>query len=246
MKKLLVLVGCIAATVACAQLAQMLIAVQGSGSGAPTGEIMNWALDEGSGTTATGTSINGGDTGTHNGDYVTGASGSGFAVNFVAANSDRATNNTALTFGVNAISVSMWMYSDATAGVHEWISTGTGANSFRAFRNGANVFIYAYGDTGARAERFVNPTDTNWHHVVIHFDGSTSTGNIALWVDNSEITADVIQQNDKTGTSNFASAVVSVGSSVVPNLYYDGDIDEVKIFDHLIDSTERTDLYENP
>jgi hypothetical protein len=79
--------------------------------------------------------------------------------------------------------------------------------------------------------------DGNWHHVV--FRRTKSSGALALYVDGSS-------QGTATGTTSSLTApsYIRFGSLQTGNIFFDGKIDEVAIYNSVLSSTTISDHYQ--
>jgi len=85
-------------------------------------------------------------------------------------------------------------------------------------------------------ESGVDVSDNSWHHVVGTYDKSTNEAKI--YVDGSLANSTTTDPGDFTGSSN-----VIVGAREDNSRHYDGDIDEVGIWNRVLSSSEVADLY---
>lgn len=82
-------------------------------------------------------------------------------------------------------------------------------------------------------------TDTNWHHVVVTYDGSSATSGITIYLDGSDNTGAV------TGTlsaTTLNSIAFQIGARNGGN-EFSGHIDEVSVFNTELTSSNVTSIY---
>ena len=203
-----------------------------AGATSPTPEILWWKLNEGSGTSITGDGSNGGDDGTTDANWLTGQSGSGSCLDFVAASSDDAATSASITYTTNAITVTFWMYLDSVTGTQIILESSANFNSnndcYAAFMNGSTLTIQLK-KGGARTESLAGLTTGAWHHYAILFDKSSTAGDIRLWIDNAEQTLSVDATSNDTVT-DFAAYVLYVGARASSSLFLDGRIDDFRVY----------------
>ncbi len=84
--------------------------------------------------------------------------------------------------------------------------------------------------------------DLDWHHVVTTYDGSSSGSGVKIYVDgvNQAVT---IEQNSLSA-SILNNNVLRVGAFGDGSLIHHGSIDDVRIYNDVLTSTEVTNLYE--
>lgn len=203
-----------------------------SSGASPTPEKLWWKLNEGSGTTVGGSASGGGDGGATSADWITGKSGSGFALDFNGT-SDESLTSANITYGVNVITVCAWLYSDSNTGFHtvwgsDWINDQF--NVFTLYINGTALTAGMTGTTGQRAESIVTPGTGAWYHLMVVYDSSTGGGDIKMYLD-GVLQGETIVSDTKTGTSNFAAFKFGCGYRInYSDLFYDGRIDDVRIY----------------
>jgi len=96
-------------------------------------------------------------------------------------------------------------------------------------------FRYQFGLTSATADNFGSPSTGIWYFIVGWFDFTAQKLNI-------QINNGAIDQNDPVGI-DAGGATVEMGRRTVN--YWDGDIDEVGIWNRVLTADERTSLYNN-
>ena len=78
----------------------------------------------------------------------------------------------------------------------------------------------------------VTPNDGQWHHLLATSDGTTNANGVKLFVDgvlNVQATA------TSTGTKSTPSVIPTIGSTSNNSWYFEGNIDEVSIFNTVVD-----------
>lgn len=80
--------------------------------------------------------------------------------------------------------------------------------------------------------------DDAWHFVVVSKSGTT----ITIYVDNGTDEAVDAGSAGTLGSTSNAHAVV-IGAQAVPNLYFNGALDEIGLWSKALSAQERTDLY---
>jgi hypothetical protein len=119
----------------------------------------------------------------------------------------------------------------------------------------ADGFVYAavFSDTAARNYvALTSPMSTNqWFQFVLVFDGSLpEMQRVRLYVDGQSSNASVYQHVGRLGTTTANSQQhLTIGASHEANYpqlfhsYYDGDIDDIRIYDRALTTTEIQELY---
>jgi hypothetical protein len=212
-----------------------------------TGLVGHWTLDEGTSTTANDTSGNN-NTGTliNNPSWVTGHVGNG-ALNFDGSTKYvEATNSPSLSISGNQLTVSAWVFQPNN------ISTSTHYAIIAKLSDPINYispyFSYAlYFLNGSYATFFVTVGGSEqtltgpslsvnaWHHIVGVYDGS----HILLYTDG------VLQGTQaQTGNISAFSTPFRIGTNTDFSRNYSGSIDEVRIYNRALSSSDVTQLYD--
>lgn len=88
-----------------------------------------------------------------------------------------------------------------------------------------------------------NFNDLNWHHVVITYDGSSTSAGMQIYVDGSLVSQ--TRTNGGTLGTLPTSTTLFVGKRDGRSEYLGGDLDEIGLFNVELDSSEVTYLYQS-
>ena len=226
-------------------------------SGTAIGNLVGWwRLDETSGTTAADSSGNGNDGTMINAlnagtDSVTGAINT--ALNFDGAGTDQAVIiPDPFPSSPEEITLSLWIkspdYDNGDGAFNTFAAqikdSGDNSTFTFSYNEAANELRFAVRNTSdVSVSTAVNVTATDtWTHFVGTYDGS----NVKLYMDGVEV--DSLPQTGAIFDSNNAFAIGGkwqYGTYPAGNLYHDGehDIDDVRIYDRVLSTTEITQLY---
>lgn len=164
--------------------------------------------------------------------WVTGQSGSGFAVTLGSGGAN-ANTTAAVTYGTNLITLCTWLYpiaTDSTRFLFESsVNAGTTPDTFAAYINGGNLIGYVSGTTGARAESIAAPATGAWVHIGVVLDNSTATGNVKIYLDAVEQVLN-LDVDTKTGTSNYAADTLYVSARAGASFFMDATFDDTRIY----------------
>jgi hypothetical protein len=131
------------------------------------------------------------------------------------------------------ITIEAWI---KTAGTGQDYITTKGENSWYLGMNipgfGNKVAFFLSGVTGSWIASTSNINDGNWHHVAATYDGA----NVKIYVDGVLETTSA-----QTGTINTGTSAVEIGRR--GSLYFDGKIDEVRIWNVALEDSDITALY---
>jgi len=126
--------------------------------------------------------------------------------------------------------------------VSAWVKTSVSNHCFISFGDfwlKAEYLsgVFSLGDLNTSFQGTTDISDGNWHHCVLTVDNSN---NIALYVDGT---------SEDTGTStisrtNGGSFVIGVARNSSPVYYFNGSIDQVRIYSTALTSSQVTELYE--
>ncbi|HUV65137.1 MAG TPA: LamG domain-containing protein, partial [Sedimentisphaerales bacterium] len=222
------------------------------------GLVAYWDLEEGSGTTTTAAVGSPDADGTLVGaTWITAGlapiDGSTAAAFFNSANADRIETNYPGILGQAARSVAVWIKAEPTqnnnAVIVSWgPNNPTQRYSFRLNGSAANGSLWALRleiqGSYAIAQRPLN--DGQWHHVAVTKGDGATINQVSFYVDGRP-------EGNLSGTSgggliNTASTSVVLGNSghATATYGYDGAIDEVRIYDHVLSPAEIKSLAFRP
>ncbi len=229
-----------------AAAAALGIALMTASSAAPTGEASSWSFDEGSGSTAASNVTSTYDlTLTNAATFVTPGINGGSALDLrgqIAEQATTADGSGNLGPGANdGVTISLWTRLGAQPGpgtmhvLAEWIDSA--GDGWRLYYNGA-LFFDKTANGPMETVSGTLPADGSWHHVIGRIDGSTQS----VWIDG-------MQQGVSTSAGLYPtvrSGTLYVGYSPNATGDFEGDIDQLAIYDRALTSTEVLDLYNNP
>jgi len=190
----------------------------------PEPDILWWEFTEGSGT-AIGATV--GPNGTTDASWVTGKTGSGFALDFNGTNQDAATS-AAVTYGTNTITICAWVFPRAAAGTRMLFESSASygnPNCFGIFVDGALLYVSNSGATGERQEFTASAAAGAWVHLAVVL---TPTDNKIFL--NAVEQATTIQINTRTGTADYATQTLFVGARNNSSLFANGSLDDLRIY----------------
>lgn len=210
----------------------------GGGSGSLTDATAYYAFDEGTGTTAIDSSVNGND-GTINGaTWLSSANAKlgNSALSFDGTN-DYVITDSVLTLN-DVYSISLWFKSSDTGGGNELVGQWTSTQSDRKFlvrlNNGdIQFFIHDSGSPVSVSDTSSNFADNNWYHVVATTDGS----DMRLYVNG--VLSDSLSTSD-TRTLNQQIVIGEANTN-----FYTGYMDEIAIYDYALSPSQVEELYNN-
>ena len=84
--------------------------------------------------------------------------------------------------------------------------------------------------------------NTSWNHVCVTYDGSSNASGIKLYVNGSEETTSSTGQASITGTLSN-SHPVNIGARNSSDLFFEGQLDGVSIFNYALSASQVTTLY---
>ena len=209
-----------------------------SGSSSPTPELLWWKMTDGSGTAVTATV---GPNGTTNADWVTGLSGSGNALDFNGS-SDGLSSDSTIVFGTNALTVCLLVNLDSTSGTQILAesSANFGANpvAWAIYIDSGNI-VGGIAQTGPlfRLEQCAAPSTGVTVAIAVVFERTTTSGNITIYFDGVAQTT-TVPDNSLNSTTDFTTRSVYVGARNNASLWCNGRIDDVRIYNRALNSTE--------
>ncbi|MHC4571635.1 MAG: LamG-like jellyroll fold domain-containing protein, partial [Planctomycetota bacterium] len=218
-----------------------LLGLFAEAGGAEPNLVSWWKLDEGTGSTAYDSA--GGNHGTIYGaqwsaGQIGGALSFDGADDYIDCGND---NSLAIT---DNLTIAAWVKRESTAGSSKEVIVSKydgGQYSYRLFfLGGGRVRWYLSSDGGTSSREYVNSTlqitDTNWHFIAATFE----SGILKIYIDGAD------RSGTKKGniSSIFASTEPLFIGQENSGGYFNGLIDEVKIFDRALSSEEILQLYE--
>lgn len=113
--------------------------------------------------------------------------------------------------------------------------TGNGRGwSFAVASNKAKVQLRNITGGSISAFSSVNVNDNNWHHVVMTYDGSSLPSGIVVYVDGVDTT---INRTGSLTGSIKNSAIYSIGSRNLMQIFFYGRIDESAVYDYVLNQS---------
>ena len=173
---------------------------------------------------------------------------SSFSLNFDAGSSDYVdlgtTLNSMLELG-DSFSISAWVNFGNTASDRTIVSnmtTSVRGFQFRVLSNESiRIILAENGSTFLFLDSSSLDIDT-WHHAVFTYDGSNTTGGLNLYINS-------LLDNNTTGTQGTLTTITSTDSLKIGAYtsahFFDGKIDEVSVFNKVLNQAEITSIYNN-
>jgi hypothetical protein len=133
-----------------------------------------------------------------------------------------------------------------------WIKTTGGQDEIISKLDGSNLEFVVFGDNNgsvAQGLKLNTPIvgDNNWHHVAVSFDLADASTSLSLFVDGVEYNdTDAGAAYSSSGTWAAAantSAPLNMGRRGTNSWFYEGNIDEVAIFDNVMTAAQATAIY---
>lgn len=146
-----------------------------------------------------------------------------------------------------SFSISCWFKTSSTA-VEFIVSRQANSGLFP----GWNIFIEAgkiktalINNNGTSDRLFIETNsvfnDSNWHHCVMTYDGSSNTSGLFLYLDGSLASVTVI--TNSLSASILTSANFQISGRDGPNVVLSGNVDEVALYDKDLSASEVTAIY---
>lgn len=235
------------------------VSVASSGGTSPTPEILWWKFTDGSGTTVTADA--GGINGTISGaTWITGKSGSGYALQFDGVNDTLSTAVNLSLSGTHVVSIACWVWWDAFGSNDDLLlefgeNFGISGSSFIVNPNdstfGGFGLAMSDGAAAARFETFTRPSAGAWHHYVFVFDGDSvsggggGSGDIKMYVDGTLLVETAINLTAYT-TANFGTGILYVFNRANSSLFGAGKLDDFRIYNRDVSGAEVISIRDDP
>ena len=119
---------------------------------------------------------------------------------------------------------------------------GTGAGRWMLiFDGGVNNLSFAkdFSTTELRRRTANNVFTLGvWQHVAVTYDGSSSSANVHIYVNGTEVSSYVLNQNGVGTKLSDAAMGVLIGNNGGQTRTFDGTIDDVRIYNRVLSATE--------
>jgi hypothetical protein len=87
-------------------------------------------------------------------------------------------------------------------------------------------------------------TDGNWHHLAVTYDGSQNISGFTIYYDNTSQSITTTYNNTPADVSNTSDFLIGArGTLSVPNLLFEGYIDEVSYFNSELSASDVSTIY---
>jgi len=210
-----------------------------SDSNLSDGLVGYWKMDEGVGTTTADSSGN-----SNIGTFGTGSSAPSWSNGKFGIGTSFNGTNAYISLGqiksIGAETYSFWFKSTSTSTGHVILATNATTSNYGISRIGDNLLFLRSGSNYQYFNNIAQYYDGQWHHLVITVPGGSQSDitNTKAYVDNKEMTKGSGTSSVAPGAySNFYIATGSYG-------YFNGSIDEVRIYNRALSPAEVSQLYE--
>ena len=146
-----------------------------------------------------------------------------------------------LDFGTGDFSICMWMKTSSSLAMRLVNKRDASNIGYEITTNTSGQIRAGIGDSSGYTQGVGGTVNDNaWHHVAITYDRD---GSVSLYVDaGTPSTADIsIRSGSIDNSESFR-----IGRLRLPDKYFDGTIDDLRIFNHVLSADEIVDLYNEP
>ena len=200
--------------------------------------VARWRFDDGEGTTAAEDVLNLDGTLVGTPTWVSGNIGSN-AIDFDGTD-DVVTvpNNDVLDISSGGFAVSVWFNHDTNTGHFGIIHNHSGSppsDGWEIDLNNGNPRFFSDGNN-LELERGSSLTINQWYHLVINYDEV----NYKMYIDGSEVDTALAS----VGSPEFGSAGISIGARFGDRAFFNGTIDDVRIYNRALTTDEISGLHD--
>jgi len=161
--------------------------------------------------------------------------------------------NSSLNFErTDAFSISFWVARAAinahTLCISKMNPTGNRRGYFININPSNLVTIFLRNNTSNTsqcliAQSITTIADTNWHHIVFTYDGSSTTGGMKIYIDGTSVTLTTSGTLSGTIVSSATTPFLLGALSTAPSLPADALMDEVAVFGSELSASDVTAIY---
>lgn len=183
--------------------------------------------------------------------WITGANGAATSAatasgddNWLSDSSITYTTTTSVSFWVHE---SNWTEAGYTPVIIQSASGYNDINAWAVYTDEGPMYAVMYGTTGSKRIGLGTLSDNAWHHVLITMDTAASGGSGALtgYVDGVDVTN--LLDDTKTGSSApTASVLYAARQTISAGAFYNGSLDDIRIYDYVLTSSQAAAIYANP
>jgi hypothetical protein len=168
---------------------------------------------------------------------------------FFGGNNDRVTaSNFSSVLGTNrAFTISGWFFPSSISNnldaITAWSTTGTTAANFVLGRHSGGTWQYRLGHANSNEIKviFSDAYEVDkWVHVAFTYDGSKDESGVTLYLNGVAATVSSINDNNLTTNTDYPNFAIGYGAW--NGDYYNGYVDQVRIYSSELSSSEVSDL----
>ncbi len=149
----------------------------------------------------------------------------------------------------DAFSISAWVKRNSINDYQAIVSKMTSSGYYRGYLLNftlSNVVIFILRNSTVATRFFTvssttTITDTNWHNIVVTYDGSSASSGVKIYIDG---VSDTVSASGTLTTGTIInSAPFNIGARNSNNMFADGNIDETAIFSSELTPANITSIY---
>jgi hypothetical protein len=216
--------------------------------------VGHWKLDEAPGSTTAADSSGSGFTGTLTGmdantDWVVGKMQG--ALDFTGASQYVTMGNVLSYQRTDVFSLACWykMHGTSPTAQQVIVSKAQSSGSFRGYfisvqgaQAGDPFWFEIIGVSLVRAQgSFARPNDTEWHHLVVTYDGSSTVAGMRAYVDGVSQTITPVVDTLNADITHTSPLTISGRNGAID--FFDGVVDDVRIYSRTLTAVDVIALY---
>jgi hypothetical protein len=154
------------------------------------------------------------------------------------------------------VTVSFWIkstrvdqgFSDGAMILGKNIGTSHTGKGWAVFYYGGRIYFQLNGGTSAcqseiqvSGEIYNRANQAQWNNVIFTYNGNSFASGVKLYYNNMELnmTADC----NSLSSSILNTGIATIGASSIPNSFFEGGLDDIRIYNRVLTSPEITQLY---
>jgi len=148
----------------------------------------------------------------------------------------------------SVFSISAWVKRDGAGAGFAVVSKMESSGNYRGYLlyiDSTNVVKFVLRSQNSPTSRLVvdgtsTITNTNWHHITMTYDGTSSTSGVKIYIDG---VSDTVNTSGTLSATTLNSSPFNIGARDSNSLFANATIDEVSVFNSELSASDITTIY---